>query len=127
MVSSYLVHHGYSSTAESFAKATEQTMNEEISSIKTRQSMVWKAWFNDLAIQHVQNYFVSEILKLVMSGRMGLAIEHTLRSYPGLLENNQNLLFMLKCRQFVEMVNGSDFEVSHLLIAIIYQTQNIRI
>lgn len=46
-----------------------------------------------------------------MSGRMGLAIEHTLRSYPGLLENNQNLLFMLKCRQFVEMVNGSDFEV----------------
>lgn len=53
-----------------------------------------------------------EILKLVMSGRMGLAIEHTLRSYPGLLENNQNLLFMLKCRQFVEMVNGSDFEVN---------------
>lgn len=47
-----------------------------------------------------------------MSGRMGLAIEHTFRSYPGLLENNQNLLFMLKCRQFVEMVNGSDFEVS---------------
>lgn len=43
---------------------------------------------------------------------MGLAIEHTLRSYPGLLEHNQNLLFMLKCRQFVEMVNGSDFEVT---------------
>lgn len=30
----------------------------------------------------------------------------------GLLESNQNLLFMLKCRQFVEMVNGSDLEVS---------------
>lgn len=29
----------------------------------------------------------------------------------GLLESNQNLLFMLKCRQFVEMVNGSDLEV----------------
>lgn len=42
---------------------------------------------------------------------MGLAIEQTLRLYPGLLENNQNLLFMLKCRQFIEMVNGSDFEV----------------
>lgn len=38
MVSSYLVHHGYSSTAESFAKATEQNLNEEMSSIKTRQS-----------------------------------------------------------------------------------------
>lgn len=60
----------------------------------------------------MNNVIISEILKLVMGGRMGLAIEHTLRSYPGLLENNQNLLFMLKCRQFVEMVNGSDFEVS---------------
>lgn len=43
---------------------------------------------------------------------MGEAIERTSRSYPGLLEHNQNLLFMLKCRQFVEMVNGSDVEVS---------------
>lgn len=88
MVSTYLVHHGYSSTAESFARATEQNLNEEISSIKSRQ----------------------KILKLVMNGRMGLAIDHTIRSYPGLLDKNQNLLFMLKCRQFVEMVNGSDFE-----------------
>lgn len=55
--------------------------------------------------------FNTEILKLVMSGRMGNAIEQTIRTYPGLLENNQNLLFMLKCRQFVEMVNGSDLEV----------------
>lgn len=52
-----------------------------------------------------------------MSGRMGLAIEHTLRSYPGLLESNPNLMFMLKCRQFVEMVNGSDFEVSVIILA----------
>lgn len=88
MVSSYLVHNGYSSTAECFAKTTGQDINEELSSIKTRQ----------------------KILKLVMSGRMGQAIEQTLRTYPGLLENNQNLLFMLKCRQFVEMVNGSDIE-----------------
>lgn len=64
------------------------------------------------------NLSISEILKLVMNGRMGLAIEHTLRSYPGLLENNQNLLFMLKCRQFVEMVNGSDFEVNSPKISI---------
>lgn len=45
-------------------------------------------------------------------GRIGIAIEHTQRAYPGLLESNQNLLFMLKCRQFVEMVNGSDLDVS---------------
>lgn len=51
------------------------------------------------------------ILKLVLAGRMGEAIEMTSRLYPGLLEHNQNLLFMLKCRQFVEMVNGTDSEV----------------
>lgn len=42
---------------------------------------------------------------------MGQAIEQTIRLYPGLLESNQNLLFMLKCRQFIEMVNGSDFDL----------------
>lgn len=35
----------------------------------------------------------------------------TSRLYPGLLERDPNLLFALKCRQFVEMVNGSDTEV----------------
>lgn len=42
---------------------------------------------------------------------MGEAIELTSRLYPGLLDRDPNLLFALKCRQFVEMVNGSDSEV----------------
>ena len=42
---------------------------------------------------------------------MGEAIETTQKLYPGLLERNTNLLFMLKCRQFIEMVNGTDSEV----------------
>uniref|UniRef100_W8B2G5 Ran-binding proteins 9/10 n=1 Tax=Ceratitis capitata TaxID=7213 RepID=W8B2G5_CERCA len=88
MVSSYLLHNGYSQTAEAFARTTGQTFHEDISSIRNRQ----------------------KILKLVLSGKMGQAIEQTLRSYPGLLENNKNLWFMLKCRQFIEMVNGSDIE-----------------
>lgn len=115
LVSTYLVHHGYSATAESFAKGTEQKLNEDVSSIKTRQS---RFQFR-LKIVNIRQHSLTfcclilfpEILRLVMSGRMGLAIEHTLRSYPGLLENNPNLMFMLKCRQFVEMVNGADFEV----------------
>ncbi|CAH0549996.1 unnamed protein product [Brassicogethes aeneus] len=89
MVSTYLIHHGYCNTAEAFAQITDQPFQEDVLSIKNRQ----------------------KILKLVLAGRMGEAIERTGRVYPGLLENNQNLLFMLKCRQFVEMVNGSDIEV----------------
>ena len=42
---------------------------------------------------------------------MGEAIETTQKLYPGLLERDLNLLFMLKCRQFIEMVNGTDSEV----------------
>ncbi|XP_064096966.1 ran-binding protein 9-like [Macrobrachium nipponense] len=92
MVSTYLVHHGYCATAEAFARSTSQDFDEEITSIKNRQ----------------------KIQKLVLGGRMGEAIETVQQLYPGLLENNHNLLFMLKVRQFIEMVNGTDTEVRGL-------------
>ncbi|XP_015242695.1 PREDICTED: ran-binding protein 10-like, partial [Cyprinodon variegatus] len=94
MVSSYLVHHGYCATATAFARATETTIQEDQLSIKNRQ----------------------RIQKLVLAGRVGEAIEATQQLYPGLLERNPNLLFMLKCRQFVEMVNGTDSEVCCLTV-----------
>lgn len=56
----------------------------------------------------------TEIIKLIQTGKMSQAIENTVRAYPGLLENNKNLLFALKCRQFIEMINGADIEVSLL-------------
>ncbi|XP_050521165.1 ran-binding protein 9 isoform X1 [Daktulosphaira vitifoliae] len=90
MVSTYLVHQGFCATAEAFISQTDQSFEEEITSIKNRQ----------------------KILKLVSTGRMGEAIEMTNKLYPGLLESNRNLLFKLKCRQFVEMVNGTDSEVA---------------
>lgn len=90
MVLSYLVHHGYSTTAEKFSEVTGQSFSEDINSIKTRQ----------------------KILKLVQMGRIGQAIDLTNKCFSGLLDSNQNLLFMLKCRQFVEMVNGSDLDTS---------------
>ncbi|XP_026321119.1 ran-binding protein 10 isoform X3 [Hyposmocoma kahamanoa] len=89
MVSSYLVHHGYCGTAQAFTRATGQLIHEDIASIKNRQ----------------------RVSKLVLGGRIGEAIEATRRLYPGLFERDRDLLFLLKCRQFVEMVNGSDAEV----------------
>lgn len=89
IVQTYLVHHGYCSTAEAFSRSTGQSFDEDVCSIKNRQ----------------------RIQKLVLAGRMGEAIETTQNLYPGLLERNPNLLFMLKCRQFIEMVNGTDSEV----------------
>ncbi|XP_039147391.1 ran-binding proteins 9/10 homolog isoform X3 [Drosophila simulans] len=88
LVSTYLVHNAFSKTAEAFNGYTNQTFNEDLASIKTRQ----------------------KIIKLILTGKMSQAIEHTLRSFPGLLENNKNLWFALKCRQFIEMINGADIE-----------------
>lgn len=61
--------------------------------------------------QESEHFVLAEIIKLILTGKMSQAIEHTLHSYPGLLENNKNLWFALKCRQFIEMVNGADIEV----------------
>lgn len=86
----YFVHYGYCATAEAFSKATSQCIDEDLTSIKHRQY----------------------IQKLVLEGKMGEAIIQTQTLYPGLLERNPNLLFTLKCRQFIEMVSGVDTEVT---------------
>uniref|UniRef100_A0A915KPS1 CTLH domain-containing protein n=1 Tax=Romanomermis culicivorax TaxID=13658 RepID=A0A915KPS1_ROMCU len=48
------------------------------------------------------------ISKLIMGGHISDAIRLIQQYFPGLLERHKNLLFMLKCRQFVEMVAGND-------------------
>ncbi|XP_037961708.2 ran-binding protein 9 isoform X2 [Plutella xylostella] len=88
MVSSYLVHHGYCGTAQAFSRAAALPIAEDVTSIRNRQ----------------------RISTLILSGRIGEAIELTRLLYPGLLERDEELLFLLHCRQFVEMVNGSDGE-----------------
>ncbi|KAJ8677078.1 hypothetical protein QAD02_012865, partial [Eretmocerus hayati] len=91
VVSTYLVHHGYCETALTFANSSGQSFGEDLASIQNRQ----------------------KVLKLILSGQVGQAISLTMKLYPGLLERDGNLLFALKCRQFIEMVNGSDSEMQH--------------
>ncbi|CAI8038699.1 Ran-binding protein 9 [Geodia barretti] len=86
LVLSYLVHHGYCRTAQVFASSTGQRLEEDMTSIRNRQ----------------------RIQKLVMAGRVSEAVGVVQASYPGLLETNEELLFRLKCRQFVEMIAGCD-------------------
>ncbi|XP_030564818.1 ran-binding proteins 9/10 homolog isoform X3 [Drosophila novamexicana] len=100
LVSTYLVHSGYCKTAEAFNGYTNQPFDEDLASIKTRQ----------------------KIIKLIQTGKMSQAIENTLRSYPGLLENNKNLWFALKCRQFIEMINGADIEHANNKVTATTQT-----
>ena len=50
----------------------------------------------------------SEIQQLVLSGQISEALRLVYSSYPGLLETHKELLFRLKCQQFVEMLVGND-------------------
>lgn len=86
MVATYLVHHGYSQTAETFARSAGQEISEELTSMRNRQ--------------HIQ--------RLVLAGRLGEAISTVEELYPGLLHLHQDLHFKLKVRQFIEMVSGAD-------------------
>jgi len=86
LISTYLVHHGYSSTAEAFAKSVGHVFEEELASIRNRQ----------------------RIQKLVLNGNLGEAIDLTYQLFPGILERNSSLLFALKVRQFIEMINSSN-------------------
>lgn len=49
-----------------------------------------------LSLVPIGLFLLSGIQKLVLAGRVGEAIEATQQLYPGLLEHNPNLLFMLK-------------------------------
>jgi len=86
LVQTWLVHNGYCSTAEVFSAATRQPFTENVSNIKQR-----------LKIQ-----------KLILSGRIGQAIELTDRLYPEVLQENPGLRFALRCRQFIEMIGSAD-------------------
>ncbi len=56
-----------------------------------------------------QNLFSSVgVQSLILQGRISEAIIFVQSTYKGLLENNLELQFRLKCRQFVEMIGGYD-------------------
>jgi len=44
----------------------------------------------------------------MLKGRISEAVRLVRTNYPGLLENSPELLFRIKCRQFVEMIAGYD-------------------
>ena len=44
----------------------------------------------------------------IIRGRVSEALKLVRVAYPGLLHANKQLLFQLKCRQFVEMIGGYD-------------------
>ena len=68
-----------------------------------------------------------EIQALVLDGRLGEAIKTTQQFYPDLLENNLELLFVLRCRQFIEIVNGTEGESVPVDCSLPYVRQRLHV
>ena len=63
-----------------------------------------------MKIINLQFFFIlifKEIQRSVLNGNLEEAIELTYQLFPGILERNKNLLFALKVRQFIEMINNA--------------------
>lgn len=86
LVQSWLLHNSYPDTADAFTRSTKIECKENIQRIQQR----------------------NRIQQLVLSGRISEAIRLTNRLCPNLLQNNPNLLFALKCRQFIELISGAE-------------------
>eukprot|EP00038_Savillea_parva_P031779 m.90395 g.90395 ORF g.90395 m.90395 type:complete len:431 (+) comp9858_c0_seq2:253-1545(+) len=82
IVTSYLVHHGYSETAETLARDTDTTIDESKQTIEARQ--------------HIRD--------LILSGQVETAITVVEEKFPTVFPNNAALLFRLRCRRFIEMI-----------------------
>lgn len=90
LVQSWLIQNSYPDTAEAFSKSAKIECKENVQRIKQR----------------------NRIQQLVRSGKISEAIKMTNCLCPNLLQNNPNLLFALRCRQFIELISGaeSDFQ-----------------
>lgn len=86
LVQSWLLHNSYPDTADAFTRSTKIECKENIQRIHQR----------------------NRIQQLVLNGRISEAIRLTNRLFPSLLQNNPNLLFALKCRQFIELISGAE-------------------
>eukprot|EP01104_Vermistella_antarctica_P001748 TRINITY_DN1186_c2_g1_i2.p1 TRINITY_DN1186_c2_g1~~TRINITY_DN1186_c2_g1_i2.p1 ORF type:complete len:423 (-),score=49.81 TRINITY_DN1186_c2_g1_i2:137-1405(-) len=86
LVLEYLVHNGYTQSAEAFALASSL----HLSSVSQASDMVRR----------------KEISDAVLSGDVNTAMTMVDDLYPGLLTKNQGLLFQLKCQKFIEMIRA---------------------
>ncbi|KAI8637523.1 hypothetical protein BD408DRAFT_424408 [Parasitella parasitica] len=87
----YLVHQGYIGTAQAMQKNAEYVGNAKL---QTAESS------NDVTDQDTRR----SIRKCLMTGHVDEAIEKTQTSYPNLLADNQDLLFQLKTRKYLDLL-----------------------
>jgi len=93
IISGYLEHEGYTETASSFAKATGCGDLKMTESEKSRNSR-------------------RKLQSMILEGRISDAIDQIDEDFPNLLETNHEIHFELKYRQMLEIMAGTEGEIS---------------
>ncbi|CAG8675371.1 7465_t:CDS:2 [Dentiscutata erythropus] len=95
LILSYLIHHGFSETAKAFSRDAvriSQTYNNEMNEMEGVES---------------ENPSVDMDMDMLNRQRnIDLAIELTDKCYSDVLQSNDDILFQLRCRKFIEMIGA---------------------
>lgn len=113
------MHNGYTNTAEAFSeevareeellsKHSERKSYEDCTHSKNRQGMTssflslasWLFWF-----YIDESNLSTDIRKAILAGDIDTAMSLLHNNYPTVLVHNADLLFRLRCRKFIELVN----------------------
>ncbi|ORX83667.1 SPRY-domain-containing protein [Anaeromyces robustus] len=116
LVLQYLVHHGYSETAQTFYNNAFAKNDKAIKKEENKMEECDVVGAGGLSgIAKDNEVFDMESLKnrqrikeYVMKGDIDSAIDLTNRLYPTVLSNNDILLFNLRCRKFIEMIRKNE-------------------
>ncbi|CAG8483139.1 8980_t:CDS:2, partial [Scutellospora calospora] len=103
LILSYLVHHGFSETAKAFSRDTvriSQTYNNEINEMEGVESE------NSSPDMDIDMLNRQKIRDAVLKGNIDNAIKLTNNLYPNVLPSNDDILFQLRCRKFIEMIGA---------------------
>jgi len=117
LVLQYLVHHGYSETAQTFYKnafaKNDKTIKQNEENKMEECDVVGAGGLSGIAknneiidMESLKNR--QRIKDFVLKGDIDSAIDLTNRLYPTVLENNDILLFNLRCRKFIEMIRKNE-------------------
>ncbi|KAJ9075325.1 hypothetical protein DSO57_1037212 [Entomophthora muscae] len=116
IITSYLVHHGYSATAKSFVKNSmgldlSQNNDMEIDSNPTSipDSTIIGRIKEELGEDREDDIVNrQEIRDYVLSGEIENAIHLTQKFYPKVFQDNPEILFQLQCRRFIEIIRSAE-------------------
>ncbi|KAI9347929.1 hypothetical protein DFJ73DRAFT_835852 [Zopfochytrium polystomum] len=104
LILSYLRHNGYRQTADLFSTSAVSTdIPDGVSELGTANGMeVDKAVSPDSKSD--QWSVRAEIRNSILAGDIPSAVTLLNTNFPGILSSKRNILFALKCRQFIELI-----------------------